>query len=195
MNDGLHPLDRFACGPAAPIGALMWGLAEATLFFIVPDVILTVIACRSLRAAGKATLLAILGALCGGMIMYVAAGASPEALRSTLLHIPGISSPLVERVQAQLSERGLLAVLIGPTEGVPYKIYAVEWGASHGEWQPFLLISIPARGIRFLLGVLLAGGIARLIAPWTKRRANVELAILVAFWLGFYTFYFRHFGG
>jgi membrane protein YqaA with SNARE-associated domain len=194
VNDGQHPLDRFVHGPAAQFAAFVWGLAEATLFFIVPDVLLTAIGCRSIRAGFKATGFAILGALLGGLIMYLFAGVSPETSQTMLTYVPAIHPRFVDDVRSQLLERGLIAVLFGPTEGVPYKIYAVEWGVRHGNLPLFLLISIPARGIRFLFSILLAGGISRMIAPWTKRRAQTEMTVLALFWVVFYAFYFTHFG-
>jgi len=194
VNDGQHSLDHFVHGSTVQFAAFGWGLVEATVFFIVPDVLLTAIGCRSIRASLKATGLAILGALLGGLIMYLSAGVSPETSQTVLTHVPAIHPRLIEDVRSQLSERGLMAVLFGPTEGVPYKIYAVEWGVRHGNLPLFLLISIPARGIRFLFSILLAGGISRMIAPWTKRCAQTEMTILALFWVVFYAFYFAHFG-
>ena len=193
MNSG-GAFDRFARGAIAQWGAFAWGVAEATAFFIVPDVWLSSIGCRSIRKGLRATTWAILGALVGGLIMYGIARHTPDSARQFLTHIPAIHPPLLERVQSQISDRGCIAVLLGPTEGIPYKIYAVEWGARRNDAVTFALITIPARGIRFALSVLLSGGIGRLLAPWTKRRANVELTILILFWVTFYTFYFIHFG-
>ena len=42
--------DRFATGHVLLTIACLWGLGEATVFFIVPDVLLTWVATRSLRA-------------------------------------------------------------------------------------------------------------------------------------------------
>ena len=55
---------------------------------------------------------------------------------------PGINPLLLERVAGQVDELGLLAVLFGPLKGIPYKIYAVEWGKRGGGLFTFLLISI-----------------------------------------------------
>jgi len=173
--------------------AFAWGLAEATIFFIVPDVLLSAIGCRSVRAGLKAITFAIFGALIGGTIMYFFGEHSPEQSQSLLTKIPAIHPKLIERVQAQLSAHGLLAVLIGPTEGIPYKIYATEWGIRGGNLPAFLLTTIPARGIRFLISALLANGIAKAIQPWTKRRASIEMTILTVFWILFYIFYFSIF--
>jgi len=187
-------IDRFIEGRGAAISALGWGLAEATLFFIVPDVIITLIACRSLGAGLKATTAALIGALLGGSLMYGLAIISPETWRSWLIHIPAIHPPLLHRVEAQFATHGPGALLLGPALGIPYKIYAVEWGARHGNFPVFLLLSIPARGIRFLLAAFLAGNLARMLAPWTRHRAQIEIALWSIYWIGFYLFYFLHFG-
>jgi hypothetical protein len=97
-------------------------------------------------------------------------------------------------VDRQLEATGLLAVLLGPSKGIPYKIYAVEWGARTGDFLAFMLISIPARYIRFFLTALGANLIARVLAPWTGRRTIVEVPLYVFFWVAFYSFYFVRFG-
>ena len=79
-------LDRFVDGRAAQIVAFAWGFAEATLFFIVPDVPLTGVGCRSLRAGLKAMSAALVGALLGGMLMYNAGAAAPETTIAELSH-------------------------------------------------------------------------------------------------------------
>jgi membrane protein YqaA with SNARE-associated domain len=187
-------LDKFALSRAAFVLALAWGLAEATFFFIVPDVLLTLIACRALKPALKATTLALLGALLGGALMYAIGRRDPVNARAFLDHIPAISPALVSRVSSQIGENGLWAVLLGPMKGIPYKIYAVEWGSREGSLITFMLISIPARYIRFFLAAVFARGIARLIEPLTHHRAAIEVMILAVIWIGFYVFYFTRFG-
>jgi membrane protein YqaA with SNARE-associated domain len=194
MTDQRQFLDRFAHSRAAQWAAFAWGLAEATLFFIVPDVLLTAIACRSLRAGLKASCVAVAGALLGGILMYGAGHAAPQTARAWLVRLPAIHPPLIQHVQMQLASHGLGAVLLGPALGIPYKIYAVEWGVGHGNELMFLVVSIPARGVRFVLSAVVANGIARLIAPWTRRRAPIETTILALFWIGFYALYLAHFG-
>ncbi|HJQ22753.1 MAG TPA: hypothetical protein VKA60_02480 [Blastocatellia bacterium] len=186
--------DRLVAGPLVLALACAWGLGEAAFFFIVPDVLLTWIATRSLTAAIKASLAALAGALAGGALMVALAHASPEAMHAFLLHIPGINAHLLERVAGQVDELGLVAVLFGPLKGIPYKIYAVEWGQRGGALFTFLLISIPARWVRFALSAVVTRLIARLIEPLTGHRAAVEWAVLAAVWVVFYAFYFSRFG-
>ncbi|MFL6212688.1 MAG: hypothetical protein ACJ74J_02220 [Blastocatellia bacterium] len=120
--------DRLATSRAMLLTAFLWGLSEATFFFIVPDVLLTWAATRSLRSAIQASLAALVGALIGGAVMVAFAAASPDTTHAFLLHIPGINAHLLARVSGQVDELHLLAVLFGPLKGIPYKIYAVEWG-------------------------------------------------------------------
>ena len=187
-------IDEFLSSRAALILAFVWGLAEATFFFIVPDVLLTLIACRKLRPALNATLAALAGALAGGAFMYALGTRQPDTARAVLNHVPAITPALLTRVSGQINEGGLFALLLGPLKGIPYKIYAVEWGARRGTFIGFLLISVPARYVRFFLAALAARVIARLIQPLTHHRAVIEFSILIAMWTAFYTFYFARFG-
>lgn len=190
----LSPLDKLATGGAALVAAFAWGFAEAICFFIVPDVLLSLVATRSLRRAIKATIAALAGALVGGALMVAWARGSPEAAHAFLLHIPGISAHLLERITEQVDERHLLAVLIGPLKGIPYKIYAVEWGTRGGGLFEFLLISIPARWVRFAFAAVIARALARLIEPLTGHRAGIDGLVLAIIWTAFYIFYFARFG-
>src|SRR5436190_22833846 len=91
-------LDDFAASRAVLTLALAWGLAEATFFFIVPDVLLTLIACRTIKPALKATVAALIGALAGGTIMYTFGYHKSVGARAFLDQVPAISMALDTRV-------------------------------------------------------------------------------------------------
>src|SRR4051812_21124803 len=84
-------LDRFLANRAAVWLAFAWGIAEASFFFIVPDVLLTLIACRALKPALKATLAALAGALIGGVLMYALGMRSPDEATAFLDYVPAIN--------------------------------------------------------------------------------------------------------
>lgn len=186
-------IDRFAASRWALAASLAWGFAEATVFFIVPDVLLMWIASRSLRAGMKASVAAILGALAGGSLMHGLGARSPSYAEALVDEVPAISRAMIDDVRDETAEAGLGAVLLGPLQGQPYKIYAVEWGAARGALPAFLLVSIPARGVRFVLCVLFAHFVFRGLARFTHRSARIEAVILFAGWTLFYGFYFAHF--
>lgn len=168
--------------------ALLWGFAEATVFFFVPDVFLTFIALRSWRRAMQATAFALAGAIAGGAATYWFAASHPNAAREILVRIPAIHERLLRDVSVQLQDRGLLGVFLGPLRGIPYKIYAVEWGARHGSLIAFLLVSLPARAIRFVATASLASLIAKMLRRRITERAIV--AIHLCAWTVFYAAYF-----
>jgi membrane protein YqaA with SNARE-associated domain len=186
--------DRFVNSRTALAAAFAWGLAEATFFFIVPDVLLTLLACRAWRPAWRASLAALSGALLGGLLMFAGGALAPAVASEWLLRVPAISPELVAQVQAQLEQNGLRALFLGPLQGVPYKIYAVVAGTQGLSWWAFVLVSLPTRYLRFLLAVLAARGLSGLLQRWTQRRVEFELTILLALWLEFYCFYFTKFG-
>lgn len=175
--------------------AFLWGLAEASLFFIVPDVWLTIISRRKLdRARYEAIGCAILGALVGGTVIYWLARLAPDRMLGLIAEVPGINRVMVDKVRVQVETSGLPALLLGPIQGIPYKIYAAQWGIINGSLIWFWLISIPARGIRFVIAAVLT----RLIWICGQKKIKLwnqcDLVLLLLFWLSFYLWYFSFFG-
>ncbi len=171
--------------------AALWGFAEATLFFLVPDVLLSFAAMRSgLRPVLVACLAAALGATLGGATMMVAAQVATEAVRAAILALPGIGPQLLEEAGRRFAQEGVLAAFLGSLSGVPYKLYAFAAGASAGgEGAPALLLATPLiRLPRFVGATLLAAGARRLLV--SRLGEDAALALLAAFWLGFYAWYF-----
>lgn len=168
--------------------ALVWGFAEATLFFVVPDVLLTFMALENRRRALVACGAAVAGAVAGGYLMYSLGRANADAANALLDAVPAISPSMIARVQSGLASSGPLALFLGPLTGTPYKIYAAQSGALGLGLPEFLLISVPARGLRFALLVLgtFWASTGRLSA-WSLRKKRLVLALL---WVVFYAAYF-----
>ena len=161
--------------------AALWGFAEGTLFFIVPDVLLSAIAIRSLRNAVLAAVLATLGAMAGGTVMYFWGSDALGIVRS----LPDVRPEMPARVRQQLEEYGAPATVLGPLRTTPYKLYAVQAPASNVSYGSFMLITPVARFPRFLLvslGVALA---ARYLKPrlGTRGAYGLWLASWVAIYL------------
>ncbi|MCF6192614.1 MAG: hypothetical protein L3J76_05735, partial [Candidatus Hydrothermae bacterium] len=131
--------------------AFFWGMAEATLFFLVPDVWITGRALRGVRSGIRAAFWAGAGALLGGMGMYIWGARAPHTALQWVDAVPNISATMIQQVQQQLAHFGYLALWVGAFSGKPYKIYAVQAGAAHMPLIPFMLMSFLARLTRFLL--------------------------------------------
>jgi hypothetical protein len=176
----------FGRGPG--LLAALWGFAEATLFFLVPDVLLTWLAINLPLRGLRGCYWALGGSLVGALLMIGWASAAPEAARSALLLVPGISPPLIETVRAQLVAEGLPALFLGPVQGIPYKVYVVESVALGLSPTMLLLVSVPARLLRFLLVTLLAIGLAR--GPLRRLSTRTLRILHVVCWVVFYGVYF-----
>lgn len=131
-----------------------WGFVESMLFFLVPDMILSVVAVHNLRRALWCCLWAVAGAIAGGAVMYAWGAHDVATALQVLDAVPAIPADMLTKVHHELSTGGLTAMLWGPLIGIPYKIYAVQAGALGLSVPGFLLMTIPARIIRFVITCL-----------------------------------------
>jgi membrane protein YqaA with SNARE-associated domain len=167
---------------------LVWGLAEATVFFVVPDVWLTRLALRDFRQAFVASLWATAGAVIGGVAWWFAARHGAAGMLLALFdHLPGISPALIGKTERALADQGLLSLATGAMAGQPYKLYAVHAGASGVALAPFIAASLAARLARFLLTSAVAWAIGRGLR---RRSESFRLRLHAVAWLGFYLCYF-----
>lgn len=168
--------------------AFAWGLAEATVFFIVPDVLLTRLALKDLRSAWIASLWAVGGALLGGTVLYFSArhGVAPF-LPDAFDWIPGISPGLIDRTGIALQNQGFPALASGALAGQPYKLYAVHAGMQNLPFLPFIAASAVARLARFLLTATLVWAIG---LGLRRSSETFRLRLHLGGWVAFYVLYF-----
>jgi membrane protein YqaA with SNARE-associated domain len=171
--------------------AFIWGLCESTFFFIVPDVWLTYVAITSQKKALYCCCFSLVGALVGGLLIYALGRVDYHVISAIFNLIPGISPSLQATVHQSLQEQGVRALLWGPLHGLPYKLYALHAAALNIPLVLFLLISIPARFIRFVLLTLLTATVRRKLSRYLSTRQIYMIFGLV--WIVFYTFYFYYF--
>ena len=192
---GTHQFwDGFARTRVAAVVALCWGFAEATFFFLVPDVWIGLLTLFSWRAGLRAVCSAVMGALLGGAVMYeVGAKLDRERSGRLLAAVPAISPAMVERVEEEMREHGPVSMLLGPLRGTPYKIYARTAGVQEQPLGTVLLWTIPARGARFVLIAAVAGLYGWLVRRITPR-AGWLLGPYLLVWTLFYVRYFRAYG-
>lgn len=168
--------------------AALWGFAESTLFFIVPDVLLTWLALSVPLRALRACYWALAGALAGAVVMIGWAASAPRSAEAALLMLPGFSPELLDLVRGQLVAEGLPAILMGPMQGFPFKAYVVEATVLGISPWMLLAVSVPARLLRFLLLTLIAVGLAR--GPLRRLSTRTLRILHLATWTIFYIVYF-----
>jgi len=170
------------------LAAFLWGFAEATLFFIVPDVLLTLLAVQfGWRRAIMPLLFCLSGAVVGGAVFFGASAHSFEEMRAVLNLVPLVPSEMIARVIGEIESAWFSSMLIGSLSGIPYKVYAFAAAGTDISLGLFLLASALVRPIRWILIIAIAAGIAAClvraglhrIIPW----------IWAAMWIAFYIFY------
>jgi len=176
------------------VAAAAWGLAEATLFFIVPDVLLSWLAAFRPRLAWKAVAACLAGALAGGALMHLAAVDDPGRMRALLEAVPAVSGALVSETGAALESGYGRKMLVAGFSGVPYKILAVESGAQGRGLAAFLGWSVLARLPRWVLVVLIARGVAAAVRARAADPVRVLWGLWATLWSIVYVVYFSVMG-
>jgi len=173
------------------VAAAAWGFAEATLFFVVPDVLLTWLAGFRPRVVWPAAFACLVGALLGGGLMFLCAQRDAAGMRNLLDAVPAISREFIAATGAGLQQDFGAQMLRGGFTGVPYKIMAVEAGADGQSLAGFLAWSVPARLSRWILLVLLGRGATVIVRRCLQRGADRWLWTLWAVgWSIVYAVYF-----
>ncbi|HLF65995.1 MAG TPA: hypothetical protein VI522_00100 [Gammaproteobacteria bacterium] len=168
--------------------AFIWSFLEATVFFIIPDVSLSLVGIKNLKKALIACVVAAFAAVLGGALLYGLSLQHFTIISDFFNHIPGINPALQQTVAQQLQSMGLWALFIGPLEGLPYKIYSLYAHSVHLSFINFLWVSFIARLLRFIAVTLLVHGIAKLLLM--KCSQHTVFAITLVGWIIFYVFYF-----
>jgi hypothetical protein len=175
--------------------AFLWGFAEGTLFFILPDVPLSLAAMFRPRRALLHVAAIVAGAVLAGAVMFSwsAHGWSDQrwsargrTARQAVAHVPLVTPAMFERAEDDYGQFGIWAASRGPTRGIPYKVYAVE-APEHSSLWPFLLVTIPARLWRLLVVWLGFAGTGMLLRK--LGRASLAPAVHALFWIGVYVVY------
>jgi membrane protein YqaA with SNARE-associated domain len=174
---------------ALDIAAFVWGVAEATLFFFVPDVLLSYIGLkRGVKDAARASLIAAVGAGVGGAIMYAWSATDPAAARAAVLAVPAISEAMAARAAEAMAGNWFAATFLGPLTSTPFKLFAILAPHAGAHVAAFALAGVIARLPRFLLAALGAALIARWLTPRFGERALTWA--LAGFWVLFYVVFF-----
>lgn len=183
LNDRLS--DHAGSKWAVVIG-FIWGFAEATVFFIVPDVYVGFVALFNWKRGLWSAIAALLGAMLGGSLMYALAMNNPSGMNVFLTRIPLIDAALVNQVAVDMRNDGLITLLSGPLTGTPYKIYAAQAGSQSFPLLSLLFMTIPGRLERFLPVALLFGGLGNRFGSFRKTHTKLVVGGYILLWCAIY---------
>lgn len=175
-----------ARSPLAVVASALWGYAEATHFWVIPDVVLAWIALNRSRFTWHGVVAATLGAIAGGVRMHQHAAAEHDRLAQ----IPGISRAMLTDAHEKFAARGWAAVVRGPLDGIPYKVYATESALAGRPVDELIAWTPIARLWRFVATT--AGGtvIGVVFGRSVQRHEGRWLAASAGLWILVYLRYF-----
>ena len=166
----------------------LWGIAEASLFFVVPDVLITFVVMRyGLRQGLLLCVVAALFATVTGYFMWLWGAHDAGTARHAMLQVPAVGPDLLRRAHDEIASGWPLHLVTGAMTGVPYKLYAVEAGARGIDPILFLPMSFVARLSRFVLTAVCAA-IGR-EAALRIGRPDWRYGIWALAWIGTYGYY------
>jgi hypothetical protein len=166
----------------------LWGFAEGTLFFIIPDVLLSWASLTGAKCGFKILGAILAGSLVAGVCMYAWAASQPELSRSVVASVPFVRAKMFDKVQEDYRAQGISGMLKGPGSGIPYKVYAVL-APPVSNPITFALISIPARLERLVTSWLLFTALGWFFGRWIRNHPRLTAAFFAAFWMITYALY------
>ncbi len=178
-------LARLASRRSALALLALWGMAEAILLPIVPDVGLGLLVLAAPRRAVPLFGAVVAGALVGSLVLAVAAAQWPDDVRAMLLRVPGIGAALLGDASRDLAGGGISGFAqVGP--GPPLKVYTAEWLRLGGDVPGLVLGAVLNRLTRIgpVLVVAVAGG--WFLGGWMRRHPALTLGVYSVLWVAVY---------
>ncbi len=179
---------RFVPGPAGLFLGFLWGFAEATLFFIIPDVFLTLPALFSIRKSLKVMAAILLGSVLGGGVMYWYGEAHSVEAEALVRQVPFVTEKMIVKTHEEFEQYRIWALVKGPAGGIPYKIYAVQ-SPRYAGLAVFLLVTVIARAWRFVLSWAVAVVLGAVFRKGIERRPWAAVAAHLCVWTAIYAWY------
>jgi len=170
-------------------GAFVWGVAEGSFFFIVPDILITLAAIFSPRRSLIHLAAVVTGSLIAGSSMYAWAASQPANARAVVARVPFVKASMFDTVASDLKRDGAWGLCRGPMSGIPYKVYAVE-APAYVPFGEFLVISVPARLERLLVTWVLFATAGTLI-ELRKVSRRWLIAGHAIYWTAVYAYYWK----
>lgn len=140
---------------------------------------------KGVKAGAIAAVLAALGAMVGGSVLYQVAARDPAATLAVVEKVPAVSPAMISAARVDMDAGGwLVASLKGPLTSTPYKVYAAlaaERGVGAPAWAA---AALPIRLPRFLLVALGFALIGRLMEGRVSPR--LRLGLFTVGWVLFY---------
>ena len=164
----------------ADVLAFLWGLAEATVFFLPVEMLITYLALGNPLRALRAAVAALMGAVIGAGLLYYWGGHDVFSAMTLIAALPGLSPEVMDAAESALQQHGLAAIPAGVLSTATGKAHAVFAQGLGIGLVPFLAVFAAIRALRLLLSGCLAFCLGAMAQCFLSRR--IVLALWTAAW-------------
>jgi hypothetical protein len=188
MTDKLARIAEIAGDRRGAVLVGAWALAEAIALPLVPDIAIGLLVLAVPRHGPRLLAIAIVAALGGTALLYVASLVSPDTVLRMLTALPGIDSAAVAAARVTVASGDPLSLAsFGP--GTPLKVLTFAWATGPGT-PAALAVAVVLNRLTRIGPLLVVLGIAGRVAPGFLRRHEWAVLVLyAAFWIGTYLLY------
>jgi len=164
--------------------ALFWvSFAESSFFPIPPDVMLVPMVLRQRDKAWWFALVAVVGSVLGGVAGYAIGYFLLESVGQPVLRFYGLTGKFQE-FSATFNEYGVWILIIKGMTPIPYKLLTITAGATQMNLAAFVVASVIARAMRFVLVAGLLYWFGEPIREFIEKRLTLVTTVLVVLVVG-----------
>ena len=148
-------IEQFLSSKATNLMVFLWAAAEAIFWYIIPEFLLLLIV--FLRVKRKVSLLVydILGTVFGTIVGLTVV----RFANFNVAHVPYITQNMVEQVRAWYQAAGVLALIMQPFSGVPYKVFVFNAHFLSVNPLLFILFAVAVRIARYYIFYVIFTGL------------------------------------
>lgn len=167
--------------PMGPLGLFILAVIESIFFPVPVDVLLVILVAASPASWWWLALLAMVGSVLGAAVGYGIGRVGEIAVLERLF-----PKKYIAKAHALFQKYDSWAIFIGGFTPIPYKVFTIAAGVFYILFWPFLMMSVIARGLRFLLVAGLVAFLVRLDIAFSMALFNAVTVAVVLFVLEVY---------
>lgn len=152
--------------------------AESSFFPLPPDLLLIPMVLANPHHAWRYTLLATISSVIGGLAGYLIGAFLFEQIARPLLEFYGYGTKFDEFAQLY-NQWGVWIVLFAGVTPFPYKVITIASGATGLNLAVFMIASVVARGLRFVVVAALLYWVGPPIRSFIEKRLGLVFTVFV----------------
>jgi len=167
--------------PLGPWGLFILAVIESIFFPVPVDVLLIILVAVKPSSWWWLGLLSMAGSVLGAAVGYGLGRIGERAVLERLF-----PKKYIDRAHRLFEKYDVGAIFIAGFTPIPYKVFTITAGVFYIRFWPFILTSIVARGLRFLIVAGLVAYVANMHIDFTMRLFNALSVAAVLFVIEIY---------